>query len=109
MSAGDEGAPVPTIRDLLLFLAREIPRNTRRVAILESALSIASAMLEGTLDPDPVVSDLARRLYRARLLFAVSRWQEAKARDADAFAPTLDELADLDAAARAIEDGRETP
>ena len=103
MSAGDEGAPVPTIRDLLLFLAREIPRNTRHADVLESALSMASAMLEGMLEPDPIIAGHARRMYHARLSLAIGIWQEAKARERAA------ELADLDAAARAIEDGRETP
>lgn len=97
MSAGDEGTPVPTIRDLLLFLAREIPRNTRHADVLESALSMASAMLEGALDPDPVVAGLARRMYRARLSLAIGIWQEAaKDRAADLRA----ELAGLAAAAR---------
>ena len=61
----------PDLRTLLLWEAKRIPREYRarasREAIADAALSMACGMLEGLLDPDPVLAGLAARMYRARL------------------------------------------
>ena len=58
-------------RALLIRAAEAIPAEyhaeATREAILDAALSMACGMLEGLLDPDPVLAGLAARMYRARL------------------------------------------
>lgn len=58
-------------RTLLIRAAEAIPAKfhakASREAVLDAALSMACGMLEGLLDPDPVLADRARVAYRARL------------------------------------------
>lgn len=58
-------------RTLLIRAAEAIPAKfhakASREAVLDAALSMACGMLEGLLDPDPVLAGLAARMYRARL------------------------------------------
>ena len=58
-------------RTLLIRAAKAIPAKfhakASREAVLDAALSMACGMLEGLLDPDPVLADRARVAYRARL------------------------------------------
>ena len=58
-------------RTLLIRAAEAIPpkfhAHASREVILDAALSMACGMLEGLLDPDPVLARLAARMYRARL------------------------------------------
>lgn len=58
--------------DLLETASKDKPSfrgsgDFQRVAILETAYSLACSMLEGLLDPDPVVSETARLIYAKRL------------------------------------------
>ena len=39
----------------------------QRAALLETAYSMACSMLEGLLDPDPVIAEAARLIYVKRL------------------------------------------
>ena len=58
-------------RALLIRAAEAIPAEyhakATQEAVLDAALSMACGMLEGLLDPDPVLAGLAARMYRARL------------------------------------------
>ena len=58
-------------RTLLIRAAEAIPQefhaHATRELVLDAALSMACGMLEGLLDPDPVLARLAARMYRARL------------------------------------------
>lgn len=63
--------PMTDPRALLIRAAEAIPAefhaHASRETILDAALSMACGMLEGLLDPDPVLAGLAARMYRARL------------------------------------------